>query len=95
MAEEQKKFTEEQVANVVGNELFPALDKDGSGFLEKAEMRQLAGQIHEKWGDGNAFNEEAFDKGFAALDKSGDGKISKEEIIGFFVRVGRNRGLVE
>merc|ERR1711998_296277 len=58
----------------IAKELFAACDKDGSGFLEKGELRQVAGQIHAKVTEGKAdakpFNEEKFEKGFAMLDKN-------------------------
>ena len=80
-------------------ELFDALDADKSGFLEKAELRTLAGQLHAKMSEGNPdakpFNEEKFEEGFAKVDKSGDGKLSFEEVLNVLVNFATNRGFLK
>ena len=48
--------------------------------------------MQEKVPEANEFNMEAFDKAFANMDKSGDGKLSREELLGFFIMVARKRG---
>ena len=83
----------------IAKELFTACDKDGSGFLERAEMRQVAGQIHAKVSEGKEdakpFNEEKFEKGFAMIDKSGDGKISLEEGTNALLKFAENNGFLK
>merc|ERR1711908_133548 len=83
----------------IAKELFAACDKDGSGFLEKGELRQVAGQIHAKVTEGKAdakpFNEEKFEKGFEMLDKNADGKISFEEASGALMKFAENNGFLK
>ena len=80
----------------IATELFTACDKDGSGFLEKAELRTVAGNLHAKITEGKAdakeFNEEKFEKGFSMMDKSGDGKISFDEAFTALTNFARNNG---
>ena len=81
------------------NFMFDQVDKDKSNFLEKNECREVAlalqKSLNEKDADAKPFNEEAFEKAFTLLDKSGDGKISREELVGFFVEVARKRGALK
>ena len=94
-------ITREQLTAIV-KEVFTAIDKDNSGFLEKAECHTLAVTLHGKWahhkeadgGEAKPFNEEMFEKGFAMMDKSGDGKISHAELEGLFLQVATKRGLI-
>jgi len=73
--------------------VFPTLDKDGSGFLEKEEVKGMAKNMHAKHGDeGSEFPEDKFDEGFSKIDANGNGKLSKEEVFGFFVMVAEKRG---
>ena len=91
------KVTLEELTELV-NFMFDQVDKDKSNFLERNECREVALALHsslnEKSGNAKEFNEEAFEKAFKMLDKSGDGKISREELVGFFVQVARNRGVL-
>ncbi len=86
-------ITQAELEAVV-SELFTALDKDNSGFLEKAEVHQIAHTMHQNHGAGEPFNEELFEKGFTLLDKSGDGKISKEELLVWAVQAAQKRGII-
>ena len=79
----------------VVRELFTALDKDKSNFLERKEVREIASQLHGKIGGENEFNEEAFDAAFKKLDKNGDGKIAFEELNDWFHNAAKNRGLLK
>merc|ERR1712127_540986 len=95
----QMVVTREKLAEICG-ELFKAVDKDGSGFLEKGELRECAGKIHEKFaaqkeGEAKPFPEEKFEKGFEKLDKNGDGKISLEEAIRGLTVFAENHGLLK
>ena len=83
-------------------EAFALCDKDGSGFVEKAEAHTICVNLHQKWstfktnhgGEAKPFNEELFEKGFAAVDKSGDGKISYNEVEGFVLTIAIKRGFI-
>jgi len=55
--------TVEQLKEVV-QELFTALDKDGSKFLEKDEVKTIASQLHGKIGGEKEFNDSAFEEAF-------------------------------
>ena len=91
-------ITQEELTTIA-KELFTALDKDGSGFLEKTELHQMAEQLYNKVAetkeDMKPFNEEKFDEGFAKLDKSGDGKISFDEMMGVLTKFAMNKGLIK
>ena len=84
---------------VIVRELFDALDADKSGMLEKKECHDLAlnlhGKMSEQDADAKAFNEEAFEKAFTTLDKSGDGKISFDELNGFFQGIAKAKGFLK
>ena len=80
--------------NAMIEELFKALDKDGSGFLEKPEIHQIAENMHKKTDGEGDFNEEAFEKGFGILDKNGDGKIALAELQAWTINVAKKRGVL-
>ena len=81
---------------VVVREIFDAIDTNKNGFLEKSELRTVAGNLHAKMTEGKAdakeFNEEKFEKGFTMMDKSGDGKISFDEAFTALTNFARNHG---
>ena len=96
-------LTREQAKEMI-NEAFKMMDTDGSGFLEKKEIHELAVMLHQKWtnfkenneiGESKPFNEEMFEKGFALMDKSGDGKISHHEFEHATLNMLVARGLIE
>ena len=86
-------ITIEDLQEVV-QELFTALDKDGSGFLEREEVKQIANQLHGKIGGDKEFNEEAFNEAFQKLDKNGDGKIAFKELFDWFKAAAEKRNLL-
>ena len=90
--------TTEELSAIV-RELFDALDADKSGMLEKKECHDLAMNLHGKMSeqdpDSKPFNEEAFDKAFTTLDKSGDGKISFDELFNFFSGIAKAKGFLK
>lgn len=86
-------ITTQELKDVIG-QLFLKLDKDNSGVLEKAEVHEIAVNVHAKVGEGKEFNEERFLEAFAKLDKNGDGKISQEELVNFFLAGAKARGLL-
>ena len=73
--------------------LFTQLDADGSGFLEKEEVKTIANQLNAKMQQGD-FDEAAFNEAFTKLDKNGDGKIAQEELLSFFMKAAEKRGLL-
>lgn len=87
-------ITTAELTEVV-KELFTALDKDNSGFLEKSEVYQIATQLHGKIGGEQEFNQEAFDEAFKKLDKNGDGKIAMDELNEWFHMAAKKRGLLQ
>merc|ERR1712166_241096 len=87
-------ITQDELKQVV-QELFTALDKDGSNFLEKPEIREIAGQLHGKIGGDKEFNDGAFDEAFTKLDKNGDGKIAFDELFSWFKAGAEKRGLLK
>jgi Ca2+-binding EF-hand superfamily protein len=86
-------ITAAELTEVV-RELFKALDKDNSGFLERNEVHEIAAQLHGKIGGEGAFNEDAFSEAFTKLDKNGDGKIAFDELCSWFFRAAEKRGLL-
>ena len=86
-------ITAAELAEVV-KELFTAIDKDKSGFLEKNEVHEIATQLHGKIGGDGAFNEAAFEEAFTRLDKNGDGKIAYDELYNWFHKAAEKRGLL-
>ena len=73
--------------------LFTQLDTDGSGFLEREEVKTIASQLNAKMQQGD-FDEAAFNEAFTRLDKNGDGKIAQEELLSFFMKAAEKRGLL-
>ena len=73
--------------------LFTQLDTDGSGFLEREEVKTIANQLNSKMQQGD-FDEAAFNEAFTRLDKNGDGKIAQEELLSFFMKAAEKRGLL-
>ena len=73
--------------------LFTQLDTDGSGFLEREEVKTIASQLNSKMQQGD-FDEAAFNEAFTRLDKNGDGKIAQEELLSFFMKAAEKRGLL-
>ena len=63
---------------MVADELFEKFDKDGSGYLDASEVRELIKQA-KKCSDAQA--RDTADKLFGGLDMDGDNKISKVEMI--------------
>ena len=89
--------TKEQLSTHA-RELFDALDADKSGFLEKAELLNMAQTLYAKITEGKAdakeFNVEKFEEGFAKVDKSGDGKLSFDEVFTVICNFATNKGLL-
>jgi Ca2+-binding EF-hand superfamily protein len=78
---------EEFAASPMAAERFKAADKDGSGFLEKAELEGMAAEA----GRAQRASLPEFVKRF---DENGDGKVSREEFKGapaIFDRMDRNK----
>lgn len=80
---------------VVVQELFTALDKDKSGFLEEMEIKVIANQLHGKIGGDAEFNDKAFNDAFAKLDENKDGKIAFDELFSWFMAGAKAKGMIE
>ena len=85
--------TATQIANFVNNH-FGMLDKDGSGFLEKAEIHEIIKTFHANHGAGNDFNEELFEGLWGKIDRDGTGKISQERLTEAITNFARNNGFL-
>ena len=57
-------------------EIFNKIDVEGTGVVEKAQMRAYCERIISFINPGAAVDEEALDKGFRQLDKDRDGKVT-------------------
>lgn len=62
-----QQITSDELMAVV-QELFTALDKDGSKYLEKEEIKIIANKLHSKVGGDKEFNDDAFAEAFKKLD---------------------------
>lgn len=68
-------------------EIWCKYDKDNNGYLDKHEMKPFAKESAEQMGEGAAFNDEEFETFFKELDTNEDGKISKDEMIEFILKM--------
>jgi len=72
------------------------------GTVGKEQAHKICVNLHEKWstfktnngGEAKPFNEELFEKGFAAVDKSGDGKLTYNEVEAFILMIAAKRGWI-
>lgn len=75
--------------------LFNMVDADGSGFLEYREAVQVFRNLQNKMSaQGNSFDEEQFKVAFKVMDTSGDGRLSFDELFGFFEKMYRDMGAI-
>ena len=89
-----QKINRSQLNDIV-KQLFTALDRDQSGFLERDEIKTIAGQLHGKVGDKNkGFDEAQFDIAFSKLDLNKDGKVSTEELYAWFENSAKEQNLL-
>jgi len=66
--------------------VFSNFDQDGSGKVEKSELRTIVKQFHEMMGEpiDDAKIDEEIKQILKDVDTSGDGKIDKAEFVKFF-----------
>ena len=64
-------------------DVFNQIDTDGSGFLEKGEIRNLADMCMTQQGYSQKPTEEMYEEVMNSLDINADGKVSKEEFFKF------------
>uniref|UniRef100_A0A7S1LLC1 Protein kinase C n=1 Tax=Neobodo designis TaxID=312471 RepID=A0A7S1LLC1_NEODS len=81
--ERLSNFTDQQIQDMWAN-----YDADGSGTLERDEIKKLMGDLvgaaGGKWGAGEDNSEEAVDRVIARMDQNHDGEVSWEEFWYFF-----------
>ncbi|MCQ2816078.1 MAG: EF-hand domain-containing protein [archaeon] len=73
IADDEPKF------NGYMDNAFDKFDKDKSGFIEKAELKDLVNDIVQKFKKDTDLSEDQLKKVFELMDDDKDGKISKEE----------------
>lgn len=69
--------------NAVIEALWDQFDSDQSGFLDKDEMLPLAQQALREIGYTEEIDQETCDQFFSDIDKDGNGKVDKGELLKF------------
>jgi Ca2+-binding EF-hand superfamily protein len=77
---------QEEVKELI-DEIWVTYDKDNSGQLSKAEMKQFVKEYLTKLGEGGRLPEKQFDSMFASIDENNDGSISKAEMKEFIEKI--------
>ena len=77
------------------NNLFATHDVNSDGHLDKTEAHAALVDAHARFGNGNPFNESAFDQAFATMDANGDGQISKDELFAFLHKIATENGKLQ
>ena len=68
------------------NKVFNRIDTDKNGLIDKEEMKSFMMGMLRDLRPGEEFNKDAFEKGFALLDRNNDGFVSREELIRHMLR---------
>jgi len=84
-------------------EAWASIKHDDDGTIGKEQAHHICTVVHQKlvaWKESKGletkpFNEELFEKAFAAADKDGSGKLAYPEVEAFVLKVGINRGYIE
>jgi Ca2+-binding EF-hand superfamily protein len=71
---------DEETFNHVCSEVFKTIDVDGSGSLERAEIRNFINNICAEMGMKNNPDDKTIQEVFAELDEDGSDDISTEEL---------------
>ena len=69
------------------DEIWDQFDKDKSGQLSKAEMKEFVKAYLDKLGEGSRLPEKQFNSMFASIDVNHDGQINKAEMLEFIQNV--------
>ena len=69
------------------DDIWKTYDKDGSGYLDKAETKQFVKNTLSEMGENGEFSEADFEACFKEFDKDGNGTISKDEMKIFIKKV--------
>jgi Ca2+-binding EF-hand superfamily protein len=77
---------QEEIKDLI-DEIWATYDKDNSGQLSKAEMKQFVKEYLTKIGEGDRLPEKQFNSIFSSLDENSDGQISKAEMREFIEKV--------
>lgn len=77
-------YNEQELTNAI-NMVFQKYDKDNSQSLDTNEIKLLMTDVYTKLG--KTISEEDTKKFVSVVDGNGDGKISKEELLGIFKKI--------
>ena len=88
-----QKYTEEQFSNFVNN-LFTTHDSNSDNKLDHDECKAALTEAHGKFGAGNAFNDENFEKKFIEMDTNKDGTVDKAELYAFLHAIAAQKGMI-
>ena len=75
-------------------DMFKSMDADGSGFLEKEEVRKYWSVICRDLQIDDQLKESEFDEGFQKLDTSGDARLEFDEVFSWFKEWAYSKGLL-
>ena len=71
------------------NKIWREFDRDGSGMLNRREIKKFIITVFEKTGQDTEISDEDFREFFHAVDITGDGRISKSEMQRYFMKLGK------
>ena len=83
----------EKKVRELGDEIFEkynsggtAVNSEGKPYIKKEDLKEFIKQIMFDSGEGDAWNDEDFEKGYMQFDKDGSGQIERDEFDAFVKR---------
>ena len=83
----------EKKGRELGDEIFDkynkggvAVNDEGKPYIKKEDLREFINQIMLDSGEGDAWSDEEFEKGYMQFDKDGSGQIERDEFDAFVKR---------